>query len=252
MKSTRSSIHFLPASARWWVFMGAICLGLSAGVPPAKGVDTPAKAKTNSAPSPSRVPHAVPAAATNLNQTAGTNQPDLTDRYKLVIGDRLSFRIEEDEDEPRSIIVTDSGDVDVPYIGRVPAESKTCKQLAAEIKAALEKDYYYHATVRIAVDLMSKVHGRVYLVGAVGRPGPVEIPGDEPLTLSKSILRAGGFTDYADRRHVKVTRMGTGESTDKKTFTVNVGEIFDHGKVESDLPLESGDLVYVPERLVHF
>ena len=72
-----------------------------------------------------------------------------------------------------------------------PRRGQTCGQLALEIKAALEKDYYYHATVILAVDAMAKSHGRVDLVGAVRLPGPVELPGDEVVTLSKAILRAG-------------------------------------------------------------
>ncbi len=221
--------------------------------------------------------------ATNQTETGATNvQIALDDRYRLAIGDRVSFRILEDEDEPKPLIVADSGDLEVPYIGRVPAENKTCRQLAAEVKAALEKDYYYHAAVIIAVDLMTKSHGRVYLVGAVRLPGPVELPTDEALTLSRAILRAGGFTDYADRKHVKVTRMDapvkdtagpldngttvketTGQrdngtatkvagTEDKKEFTVDVGEIFDKGRIEKDVLLESGDLIYVPDRLIRF
>jgi protein involved in polysaccharide export with SLBB domain len=146
--------------------------------------------------------------------------------------------------------------LEVPYIGRVPAENKTCRQLAAEIKTELEKEYYYQATVIIAVDLMTKSHGRVYLVGAVRLPGPVDLPGDEVLTLSKAILRAGGFTDYAKRDKVVVTRTAADKEAagkdDKKTFTVDVGKIFDKQKIETDLPLESGDLIYVPDRLIRF
>jgi protein involved in polysaccharide export with SLBB domain len=250
---------------------------------------------TNAAPNPAQLAaNALPAtpvtntaaAATNLSQTSVTNSVAdttntpvvLDDKYKLAIGDHLSFKILEDEDESklpgdaRLFFVTDSGDLDVPYIGRVPAENKTCRQLAAEIKTALEKEYYYQATVLIAVDLMTKSHGRVYLVGAVRLPGPVELPNDEVLTLSKAVLRAGGFTDYADRRHVKVTRKDTlakdatpkempGKHTtakdvagkdDKETFTVDVGEIFDKGKIETDLTLQNGDLIYVPDRLIRF
>jgi protein involved in polysaccharide export with SLBB domain len=191
--------------------------------------------------------------STNLPQAAPTNGALATEReHKLAIGDRLSFRIVEDEDDPKPLFVTDSGDLEVPYIGRVPAENKTCRQLAADIKAALEKDYYYQATVIIAVDVMTKSHGRVYLVGAVRLPGPVELPSDEVLTLSKAILRAGSFTDYADRRHVKVTRKNATEKEDKKSFIVDVGEIFDQGKIETDLVLESGDLIFIPDRLIRF
>lgn len=199
------------------------------------------------------------ATATSLSKSFATNgAPDLDDKYKLAIGDHLSFRILEDGDDPRPLIVTDSGDLEVPYIGRVPAENKTCRELAAEIKKALEKDYYYQATVVIAVDLMTKTgHGRVYLEGAVRLPGPMDIPADEVLTLSKAILRAGGFTDYADRRHVKISReLNTTPGTDgketKKAFVVDVGEIFDKGKMESDLPLLPGDLIHVPDRLIRF
>jgi protein involved in polysaccharide export with SLBB domain len=193
------------------------------------------------------------AVATNLSQAGTTNAAVvLDDKHKLAIGDRLSLRILEDEEDPKPLFVTDSGDLEVPYIGRFPAENKTCRQLAAEIKTALEKEYYYQATVIIAVDLMTKSHGRVYLVGAVKLAGPVELPSDEALTLSRSVLRAGGFTDYADRHHVKVTRKNALGKDDKKTFIVDVGEIFDKGRIESDLILESGDLIFVPDRLIRF
>jgi polysaccharide export outer membrane protein len=189
--------------------------------------------------------------ATNTAQAAVTNSMDaLDDKHILAIGDVLSFRIVEDEEERKTLIVTDSGELEVPYIGRFPAENRTCKQLARELKAALEKEYYYQATVIIAVDLMAKSRGRVYLVGPVREPGPQEIPSDEIFTLSKAILRAGGFTDFADRKNVKVTRQEGG--ADKQTFTVDVSQILDKGKTENDLALHPGDLIYIPERMIRF
>lgn len=176
----------------------------------------------------------------------------LDDSHGLAIGDRISFRIEEDAEDPKSLVVTDSGDLEVPYLGRFPAEGKTCRQLAVQVKAALEKDYYYQATVIIAVDQMTKTRGRVYLVGPVRVPGPQQIPGDEILTLSKAIMRAGGFDEYADRHNVKVTRKARSDGRDKKTFVVDVGLIFDKGKVELDLVLEPDDLILIPERLIRF
>jgi polysaccharide export outer membrane protein len=193
------------------------------------------------------------AASTNALKAASITSMDaLDEKHRLAIGDRLSFRIEEDEEDPKPMVVTDSGDLEIPYLGRFPAENKTCKQLAYELKAALEKEYYYHATVIIAVDFMTKSRGRVYLVGPVRAPGPQEIPSDEILTLSKAILRAGGFNDYADKRNVKVTRKGGSGLSDKQTFVVDVGQIFDKGNTEKDLPLEPGDLIYIPERLFRF
>ncbi len=201
-----------------------------------------------------------PPATAISNQPSNTSSMEtLDDKHLLAIGDRLSFRIIEDSEDPKEsldpkpLLVADSGEVEVPYIGRIPAEGKTCRQLAREIKAGLEKEYYYQATVMIAVDAKTtKSHGRVYIVGPVRMPGPQEIPNDETLTLSKAIMRAGGFSDYADRQRVKVTRKGSTGAADKQSFVVDVGQIFDKGKMENDLPLEPGDLILVPERLIRF
>ena len=191
--------------------------------------------------------------ATNVSQAGITNSMDaLDDKHTLAIGDVLSFRIVEDEEEPKILIVTDSGDLEVPYIGRFPAENRTCKQLARELKAALEKEYYYQATVIIAVDSMAKSRGKVYLVGAVRMPGPQDIPSDEVLTLSKAILRAGGFTDFADKHNVKITRQESAGKSGKVTLVVDVGQIFDKGKTENDVALKPGDLIYIPERMIRF
>jgi protein involved in polysaccharide export with SLBB domain len=193
-------------------------------------------------------------ASTNASSAGVTNSmmDALDDKYHLAIGDRLSFRIVEDEDDPKSLSVTDSGDLELPYIGRFPAVGKTCRELARSLKVELEKDYYYQATVIIAVDSMTKSRGIVYSVGAIRSPGPQGIPSDEVLTVSKAILRAGGFTDYADQRHVKITRKDAVAGAVNKTFTVNVKNILEKGKSDTDLTLQAGDLIYVPERLVRF
>jgi polysaccharide export outer membrane protein len=120
------------------------------------------------------------------------------------------------------------------------------------LKAELEKEYYYRATVILDVDAMTKSRGRVYLVGAVRVPGPQEIPSDEVFTVSKAVLRAGGFTDYADKHDVKITRKGSTPQAPEQTLTVNVGDILEKGRIDSDLTLEAGDLIFIPERLVRF
>ena len=104
----------------------------------------------------------------------------------------------------------------------------------------------------IAVALMARSRGKVYLVGPVRVPGPLEVPSDETLTLSKAILRAGGFTDFADRRNVKVTRKSAVPGQEDETFAVNVAEILEKGKTDTDMPLEPGDLIYVPEKVIRF
>jgi len=192
----------------------------------------------------------LPAAVATPVPTNAANVLD--DSYRLTIGDQLSFQIIEDGDAPVNLAVTDSGDLQVPYLGRYPAVGKTCKQLADALRTELEKEYYKQATVIIAVNLKPGSRGRIYLVGAIRAPGPEDISSDEVLTVSKAILRAGGFTDYADEKNVKVTRSAGAGPDGDKTLIVNVSGILENGKTGDDPPVQPGDLIFVPERMIRF
>ncbi len=195
---------------------------------------------------------------TTAGNTAFATMETLDDSHKLASGDHLSFRITEDQEdpeeksEPNPLVVTAHGDVEVPYIGRFPAAEKTCRQLAREIKTELEKRYYYRATVLIGLDALAKTAGTVYVLGEVRTTGPVEIPGDETFTAAKAVLRAGGFTSFADKRHVKVTRKGDSNSGKPETVVVNLVDILEKGKTEKDVTVHAGDIIFVPRRLLTF
>ena len=129
---------------------------------------------------------------------------------------------------------------------QVGAGSSGEKELAFTIKAALEKEYYYHATVIIGVDHVSeKSRGRVYVAGSVRGPGPQEIPPDESYTVSKAIIRAGGFSDFANTRKVRVTRKGG------QDFVVDVKNVIERGRSEEDMVLQPDDQIYVPQKLIN-
>jgi protein involved in polysaccharide export with SLBB domain len=171
----------------------------------------------------------------------------LDDKKRLGSNDYVSFRVVEDrDDESQHLRVNDNGELEVPYIGLVPAKGHTCRDLAYIIKGALEKDYYYHATVILAIERVSeKSRGRVYVYGSVKGQGPQEIPADESYTVSKAIIRAGGFGDFANKRKVKVTRKNG------KDFTIDLKRVIEEGRTEEDLVLQPDDQIYVPQRLIN-
>jgi len=175
----------------------------------------------------------------------------LDDHQKLGPGDRVTYRVIEDQDDPRSLTITDSGDLDVPYLGLVRAAGKTSLQLAKEVKGLLEKQLYYQATVIIAIELVNKtrVTGKVYVTGQVRNRGGFEIPAGETLTVSKAILNAGGFSDFSDKKSVRLIR----KTVDgRKTFVINVLEIWEKGSLDKDLVVQPDDLIVVPARLVNY
>ena len=134
----------------------------------------------------------------------------------LQVNDRLSFRIVEEGNIPISGKVMESGDFQAPFVGLVKAAGKTPKALAYEIKTMLEGSYFRKATVIVALDERPKLpNGRRGGGGAVGKPvefftiygqvirqGKYELPFDEDVTVSQAVLRAGGFSQFANAKKV--------------------------------------------------
>lgn len=171
------------------------------------------------------------------------SQPVVLDnQHTIRPGDKLSFRVDEDREEAKPLVVTDSGEIELPQpFGRFYASGKTCKALAQEIKVALEKDYYKQATVRLGLDTINNVRGKAYIFGQISKPGPVNIPVDSKLKLSQAILLAGPPLQWAKLSAVRVVRAG-------KTTVVDLDAIMNKGRAEKDLLLEPDDWVVVPER----
>jgi len=221
------------------VFLGGVAQGQS------PFTYDPLQVATNPAPA-----NAATQPVTNRAVATDNTAYALDDKHELAAGDKVSFQILEDRDPAKSLTVTDSGELDLPYVGRVVVQGKSCKQLAQELKVPLEKEYYYRATVVIGLDSVSKVRGRLYIWGQVRNQGPIEIPAGENLTVGRAILRAGGFADFANKKKVKLVRTNAGG--ENQTFQLNMVEIMEDGRTELDLPVQEGDSIIVPARLINF
>ena len=178
----------------------------------------------------------------------------LDDTKKLGAGDKVTYLVLEDQDETKALTVSDGGDLDVPYLGLITSMKKTCKQLATEVKGLLEKRDYRRATVIISLQEINKkrILGKVYVVGQVRQSGPQEIPDDEVFTVSKAILKAGGFSDFADKHKVKLIKGGVHGEDSKNSVIVNVADIWEKGKTSNDIALQADDVVFVPKKNINF
>lgn len=198
----------------------------------------------------------VHAAGQSAQSPARTESPRSMDqldaRQKLGTGDRLTFQVLEDREPPKALAVSETGEIHIQYLGLVQASGKTCRQLAHEIKALLEKDLYYRATVLVTLEQSNhaRTSGKVYVSGQVRQVGPQEIPSDEAFTVSKAILHAGGFSEFSDRKRVRLTRRI--DETRKQVWIVNVVEVLEDGKIENDPIVQPGDMIFVPARLLNF
>lgn len=238
----------------WGLVLGLRVLIAAEGGPSSAAPAAPSGTETAAPAAASETPPAEAAAPANGNEATRAVLPGVAividDRHRLGPGDKLSFQILEDRDPPKQLTVTDSGELDVPYVGRVLVAGKTCKQVAEELKKLLEKDYYYRATVVLGLDQISKTAGRVYIWGQVRNQGAIEIPTGENFTAGKAILRAGGFTDFANKKKVRLVR--TQPDGTKQTFELNMEDILEKGKIEEDVTLQPDDFIIVPARLINW
>jgi len=90
-------------------------------------------------------------------------------------------------------------------------------------------------------------YGTVKVLGEVAMPGPINMPPTMDLTVTKVLKEAGGTKPFADKRRVRITRRL--EDGTSKTIMVDLVEIGEKGRLDKDIVLKPGDVVYVHETI---
>ncbi len=116
------------------------------------------------------------------------------------------------------------------------ADSKTRGELEKEIRARYVPDYFKYLTVTVTPDVSTRW---IHIYGEVKTPSRQIY--NSRTTVLKSIATAGGFTDFANKKKVKLTRVNG------RTQTVNCFKAQE--KPDLDPEVYPGDTIYVPRRL---
>ena len=96
-------------------------------------------------------------------------------------------------------LVDSSGDIDIPFLGKVKALGLTCASLSESIKIKLE-EYVKNPSVRTKI-----LNFRVSILGEVGKPGTFNVI-DQNISFTELISRAGDFNKNADPTRVMIIR----------------------------------------------
>src|ERR1700683_639764 len=125
---------------------------------------------------------------------------------RLRTGDALSVRIDTGGAQPTTppasdVTIDEDGNISLPLVGPIKAAGLTSSELAERIQANYVPRYYVrcNATVLIAQRFF-------YVGGEVRNPG--RFPWSDDTSLLKAISTASGFTDYANRQKVQLSRGG--------------------------------------------
>jgi polysaccharide export outer membrane protein len=157
--------------------------------------------------------------------------------YKIGRDDVLDVFVWKDEQLSGRITVASDGTITMPLIGQAKAAGLTSKELQADLTARYAR--FVHdpkITVRV-FDPASRVF---YVLGEVSKPGMYKLMSGE--VLSQALAAAGGPTEYANLRKIKIIRRDGDQQTE---ISVNYSEIRS-GDLRADVPLERGDTITVP------
>ncbi len=160
--------------------------------------------------------------------------------YVIKSKDVLSVKFYRHKDlDQEEIEVTPMGIVFMPLIGEVKASGLTTSQLEKKLMDMYSKDYLKNPYITVSV-----LSRRYYVLGEVKAPGAYPMVGN--VTVLTAITQAGGFTDYAAKNNVTVIR---NVGNVKKSITVNIDKIIKTGDTSSDVILQAGDVVNVPQSM---
>src|SRR5579872_5889166 len=133
------------------------------------------------------------------------------------------------------LIKEEDGSITLMHNLKFKAVGKTAGQLQKEIHDRYVPDYYVNLTVSVKAGT-----SRFYYVGGEVKSENRMVYLDQ-MTVLRAISTAGGFTDYARKTKVQVTR-ANGEH-----FTVDCKKALRNP--ELDPPVYPGDKIYVPKRV---
>jgi len=122
--------------------------------------------------------------------------------YRLGPGDKLKLTVFGAEDLSGEFIVNDSGNVDLPLIGGIPAAGKTPNQFTQAVETKLKDGYMRDPKVAISVS----TYRPVYIFGEVTKPG--EYPYAAGMTLLNAVALGGGYSYRAQQDFAVVSRDG--------------------------------------------
>ena len=164
---------------------------------------------------------------------------ELPAEYVIGPEDVLSVTFWRDADMTRDEIpVRPDGRITLPLLGDITAAGLTPEQLKAEIEKAAAK-FQKEPSVTVAVRQINS--RKVFITGNVANPNTYPLTG--PRTVAQIIALAGGLTEYADKKNIRIMRTENGQ---QKSFKFNYSDFAKGKNLAQNIVLKPGDVIVVP------
>ncbi len=180
------------------------------------------------------------------------------DNYLIGPGDILKINVFDAKEFSGNYEVLVDGFVYLPLIGKVFVSGLSIELAKEQIEALYSKELL-RPTTHIVLEKARPL--RISLVGEVQRPGIYSLTSEEVTqtvggpslkssglpTLVDAIQKAGGITQYANLKSIKISRIYLNQSNEKnyKTTQVNILDLLQKGDQDSNPYLFDGDIINI-------
>jgi polysaccharide biosynthesis/export protein len=213
------------------------CAVIAAALLCAPGAAAQARVTGAPVPPPPRVaPPPAPAAVAAADTKS--IPPPIGAEYQLGAGDKLRIEVYRDTQLSQSVQIRPDGKITLPLVGDLQAAGKTTAELDEDITREL-KVYMNNPSVTVIV--VEATAATAYIIGSVNHPGAVALQG--PITVLQGLALAGGLTDWANRRGIRILRKS---STGTQSIAFNYNDAIKGSSAASTI-LRAGDTVVVPD-----
>jgi len=159
--------------------------------------------------------------------------------YKIGPGDLLAIQVLEAPDLNTEARVNSHNSISFPLLGKVDVAGYTPQEAENRIAELLSEQYMHDPHVIVSVKEYRSQ--RVAVIGKVKNPGTYELLGKG--TLLDALALAGGLDANASDTVYVTRKTGGGE----QSVQVDLDELLDKGDATLNVPINMGDVVYVPE-----
>ena len=179
-------------------------------------------------------------AAVPSDTTSSQSTPAISQDPSYVIGpeDVLDISVWKENDFSRTVSVRPDGKVSLPLLNDVQAAGLTPTQLAASLAMALRK---YITQPQVTIILKATNSQRVYVLGQVGKQGPIPILPN--MTMLQALSAAGGLNQFANQKRIYILRNEGGKQV---RYPFNYKQAIRGEAGKQNLILKAGDTIVVP------
>ena len=120
--------------------------------------------------------------------------------YTIGVDDVLTINVFGDQVLSGDVVVRPDGKITLPFGEDILALGLRTDELKKKVLQEIGKNYTDPPAITIQVKVINS--RRVYITGAVGKPGPYPVTGS--MTLIQLISMAGGLQEFADAKNIMI------------------------------------------------